>query len=63
MKNLLYFFSFGIMIWALIEQTKDKPNINIQIIAVVVFFFLMMRIMNKTPGKSEEQQNKEQDEA
>lgn len=62
MKNIFYFLSFGVMIWALIEQTKDKPNIYIQITAVLIFFFLMMRIMDKIPAKIDEQQNNKQDE-
>ncbi|MBA5791799.1 hypothetical protein H1R17_11290 [Flavobacterium sp. xlx-214] len=61
MKILVYIVSFALMFWALLEQTKEKPNLIIQIIAVAVFFFLMMRLMDKTPGKFDknEQQNEQ----
>lgn len=51
MKILLYLGAFGLMIYALMEQTKEHPNIYIQIIAVAVFFVLMRNLMDKTPGK------------
>ncbi|WLD25096.1 hypothetical protein NU10_06935 [Flavobacterium dauae] len=49
MKILLYIIAFGLMFWALIEQTKAQPNIYIQIVAVAVFFFLMRNLMSKIP--------------
>lgn len=57
MKILLYIVAFGVMIWALIEQTKTHPNIYIQIIAVIIFFFLMRNLMSKTPSNADEQNN------
>lgn len=54
MKSLIYFAGFGLMIWALIEQTRENPNIYIQIGAVVVFFFMMRNLMNKTPSNFEQ---------
>lgn len=57
MKFLIYIAVFGLMFWALIEQTKDQPNIFIQIVAVAVFFFLMMYLMNKTPSNSDKNNN------
>lgn len=54
MKILLYIIAFGLMFWALIEQTKSQPNIYIQIIAVVVFFFLMRNLMSKIPSADEQ---------
>ncbi|HLW62722.1 MAG TPA: hypothetical protein VKY33_04905 [Flavobacterium sp.] len=62
MKYLFYFLGFGLMIWALIEQTKDQPNIFIQMAAVLVFFYIMMRLMNKTPSNFKEDSNSEEDE-
>ena len=53
MKILLYLAAFGLMIYALIEQTKEQPNIYIQVIAVAVFFVLMQNLMNKTPSNFE----------
>lgn len=63
MKTILYIVAFGLMIWALIEQTTEHPNIYIQIVAIVVFFYLMMQLMNRTPGKNEEQQIDNEDES
>ena len=57
MKFLIYIVVFGLMFWALVEQTKDQPNIYIQIIAVAVFFFLMMYLMNKTSSNSDKNNN------
>lgn len=39
MKSFLYLACFGLMIYALIEQTREHPNIYIQVIAVAVFLF------------------------
>lgn len=57
MKFIIYLVAFALMIWALIEQTNSQPNIYIQIIAVAVFFFLMMYLMNKTPSNSDKNNN------
>ncbi len=57
MKFLIYIAVFGLMFWALVEQTKSHPNIYIQIVAVLVFFFLMMYLMNKTPSNSDKNNN------
>lgn len=62
MKYLFYFLGAGLMIWALIEQTKDQPNIIVQIAAVLVFFYIMMRLMNKTPSNFKEDSNSDDDE-
>jgi len=42
--------------WALYEQTQPNPNIWVQIIAVVIFFYGMMRLMEKVPGKNQEEE-------
>lgn len=62
MKILLYLAAFGLMIYALIEQTKEQPNIYIQVIAVAVFFVLMRNLMNKTPSNFENKSNNEKHE-
>ncbi len=62
MKYLFYFLGAGLMIWALIEQTKDQPDIIVQIAAVLVFFYVMMRLMNKTPSNFKEDSNTDDDE-
>lgn len=56
MKYALGILAVGLMIWALIEQTNAQPNIWVQISAVIVFFYVMMRLMDKTPGKFDKEQ-------
>ena len=36
------------------EQTKEKPNVFIMIIAIVVFMYGMMKLSSKTPSKHTE---------
>ena len=62
MKFLIYIAVFGLMFWALVEQTKSQPNIYIQIVSVLVFFFLMMYLMNKTPSNSDKNNNQQNNE-
>ncbi|WKW45814.1 hypothetical protein P3875_08455 [Myroides sp. JBRI-B21084] len=57
MKIVLYIVAFALMIWALIEQTQNKPNIYIQIVAIVVFFFVMKDLLNKTPSNFDANKN------
>lgn len=45
------------MIYALIEQTKPNPSIWIQIVAIVVFIIVMIRLMNKTPSNRKDSVN------
>jgi len=53
MKIILYLVGFGIMGWALYEQTTEQPSIWIQIIGIVVFILLMIRLFNKTPSNTQ----------
>lgn len=57
MKSFLYLACFGLMIYALIEQTREHPNIYIQVIAVAVFFILIGYLMNKTPSNFDNKSN------
>ncbi len=38
------------------EQSKDNKNIYIMIVAIVIFFYGMMRLSAKTPSKSEDKE-------
>lgn len=40
--------------WAINEQTKTTPNIWIQIVAVILFFYAMSRLMSKTSSNTME---------
>ncbi len=41
----------GILIW---EQGKEKPNVWIQVVGVILFFYGMSRLSAKTPSKNNE---------
>ena len=45
----------------LYEQSKERSNIYIQIIALVVFMYGMMQLSAKTPSKNSEPENEEED--
>lgn len=54
MKKLLIpimIIAFGI---AFYEQSKEKSNLYIQIIAIVIFMYGMMRLSAKTPSKNDD---------
>ena len=56
-KNFLYplvmILVIVILIW---EQTKINPNIWIQVIGVLTFFYGMSKLSAKTPSKNNENQ-------
>lgn len=45
----------------LYEQSKERPNIYIQIVALVVFMYGMMQLSAKTPSKHIEPENEDED--
>lgn len=45
--------------WALMEQTKVHPNIWVQVVGVALFFYAMMRLMQKTPSNFAPKQEEE----
>ncbi|MDR2222849.1 MAG: hypothetical protein LBE34_08910 [Flavobacteriaceae bacterium] len=49
-KIVLALVALFFMGWALMEQTKTEPNIWVQVIGVALFFYVMMRLMAKTPS-------------
>lgn len=55
MKYVLYLLGIGLLIWALIEQANEKPNLYVQIAAVIVFFIAMMKLMDKAPSKNDQE--------
>ncbi len=54
MKKLVLPFMFVAIIVGLFEQSKDKPNIYILCVAIVVFMYGMMQLSAKTPSKNQE---------
>lgn len=55
MKTLYIILFFVVIGFAFYEQSKPNPNVWIQSIGVLVFFFGMMRLMSKTPSNTKEE--------
>lgn len=45
--------------WAFVEQTKTTPNVWVQIVGVILFFYSMMRLMQKVPSNTVLKQQRE----
>lgn len=45
--------------WAFVEQTKTTPNVWVQIVGVILFFYSMMRLMQKVPSNTALKQQRE----
>ncbi|MGX7668521.1 hypothetical protein [Flavobacterium pedocola] len=50
---LLLLIVFGV---AFYEQSKPNPNIWIQVVGVVIFFYGMMKLMSKTPSNHKDEE-------
>jgi outer membrane biosynthesis protein TonB len=61
MKKLILPVMFLAILAGLYEQSKERPNIYIQIVALVVFMYGMMQLSAKTPSKHSEPENDEED--
>jgi hypothetical protein len=61
MKKLILPFTLVAIIVALYEQSKEKPNVYILCITIVIFMYGIIRLSAKIPSKSQEE--KEQDDA
>jgi outer membrane biosynthesis protein TonB len=61
MKKLILPVMFLAILAGLYEQSKERSNIYIQIIALVVFMYGMMQLSAKTPSKHSEPENEEED--
>lgn len=59
MKKLVLPFTLVALIVALYEQSKEKPNVYILCVTIVVFIYGIIRLSAKTPSKNQEE--KEQD--
>ncbi len=54
MKKLLIPIMIIAIVIAFYEQSKEQSNLYIQIIAIVIFMYGMMRLSAKTPSKNED---------
>ena len=61
MKKLILPVMIVAIIVGLYEQTKEKPNVYILAIAVVIFMYGMMRLSAKTPSKYSETKVEQED--
>ncbi|MTG97856.1 MULTISPECIES: hypothetical protein [Myroides] len=52
MKIIFVVVTLGVMGWAFFEQTKEQPNVWIQIVAVILFFAAMSRLTRRTASNS-----------
>lgn len=59
MKYILGIVATLLMIWSLLDKENQDYKVYIQVIAVALFFFVMMQLMDKLPGKKEKS-NKEE---
>lgn len=61
MKKLVIPFTLVAIIVGLYEQSKEKPNIYILCITIIIFMYGIMKLSAKTPSKNQEE--KEEDNA
>lgn len=54
MKKLLIPIMIVAIVIAFYEQSKENANVYIQIIAIVIFMFGMMKLSAKTPSKNDD---------
>jgi uncharacterized membrane protein YiaA len=59
MKKIILPVMIVAIIVGLYEQTKEKPNVYILTIAVVIFMYGMMRLSAKTPSKYSETEDEQ----
>lgn len=59
MKYILGIIATALMIWSLLDKSHTEFKIYAQIVGVILFFYVMMRLMDKTPSNFDK---KEEDE-
>lgn len=59
MKTIYVVLIFGMMGWAFYERTKPNPNVIIQAIGVLVFFYGMMKLMAKVSSNTNDKEEKD----
>ena len=59
MKKLLIPIMIIAIVIAFYEQSKEQSNLYIQIIAIVIFMYGMLRLSAKTPSKNEDNLNED----
>jgi NADH:ubiquinone oxidoreductase subunit H len=57
MKKLLIPILFISGFFAIYEQSKAHPNVYVTVVAIVIFFFAMMKLSARTPSKHQENED------
>lgn len=59
MKKLVIPFTLVAIIVGLYEQSKEKPNIYVLCITIVIFMYGIMKLSAKTPSKNQEEKDED----
>lgn len=59
MKTIYIILIFGLMAWAFYEQSKPVPNVLVQVVGVLAFFFLMMKLMSKVSSNNKDKEEED----
>ena len=59
MKKLVIPFTLVAIIVGLYEQSKEKPNVYVLCITIVIFMYGIMKLSAKTPSKNQEEKNED----
>jgi arginine exporter protein ArgO len=56
MKTIYIVLIFGLIGWAFYEQSKPNPNVIIQVVGVLAFFYGMMKLMSKVSSNNKDKE-------
>lgn len=59
MKYVLGSIASALMIWCLLDKENQEYKVYVQVVALFLFFYVMMRLMNKTPSKNQKVERKD----
>ena len=59
MKKLVIPFTLVAIIVGLYEQSKEKPNVYVLCITIVIFMYGIMKLSAKTPSKNQEEKDED----
>lgn len=54
MKYTLGIIASALMIWSLLDKENNEYKVYVQVLALFLFFFVLMRLMDKTPSKKDD---------
>ena len=59
MKKLIIPVTLLAIFVALYEQSKEKPNVYILCVSIVIFMYGVMKLSEKTPSKNQDKEEKD----